>query len=58
MPEYRLSQRADADIIEIATYTIKHFGIVQARRYRDGLERVFQTLLLDCLLYTSDAADE
>ena len=44
MPEYRLSLSADADIAEIADYTIKTFGIGQAHRYRDGLERTFQML--------------
>ena len=44
MPEYRLSLSADADIAEIADYTIKTFGIEQAHRYRDGLERTFQML--------------
>jgi len=44
MTRYRLSARADADIFAIAEYTIAQFGIEQARRYRDGLERVFRML--------------
>ena len=44
MPKYRLSLSADADISEIADYTIKTFGIELAHRYRDGLERTFQLL--------------
>jgi toxin ParE1/3/4 len=44
MDKYRLSNRADSDIAEIADYTVRQFGIKQARRYRDGLEAVFQRL--------------
>lgn len=47
MRSYRLSVRADGDIAEIADYTIKKFGIDQARLYRDGLERSFQLLADD-----------
>ena len=41
MHTYRLSKRADSDIAGIADYTIRQFGIKQARRYRDGLEKIF-----------------
>ncbi len=44
MGQYRLSKRADSDIAEIADYTIRQFGIKQARRYRDGLEKIFRRL--------------
>ena len=44
MPRYHLSSRAEADLAEIADYTIETFGIKQARRYRDGLEACFRTL--------------
>src|SRR5580698_3993973 len=44
MHTYRLSKRADSDIAGIADYTIRQFGIKQARRYRDGLERTFHRL--------------
>ena len=40
----RLSKRADSDIAEIADYTIRQFGIKQASRYRDGLEKIFRRL--------------
>ena len=43
MAEYRLSRRASADLNAIADYTIDTFGIMQARRYRDGLEACFHT---------------
>jgi len=41
---YRLSRLAAADLEEIAEYTIEHFGIDQARRYRDGLKTCFDQL--------------
>jgi toxin ParE1/3/4 len=44
LAEYRLSKRAYADVLGIAAYTIERFGIQQARRYRNGLERSFQML--------------
>ena len=44
MASYRLSKRADADILEIVAFTVKRFGIEQGRRYHDGLRRVFQVL--------------
>jgi toxin ParE1/3/4 len=44
MGQYRLSKRADSDITEIADYTIRQFGLKQARRYRDGLEKIFRRL--------------
>lgn len=44
MCQYRLSKRADSDIAEIADFTISQFGIKQARRYREGLERIFRRL--------------
>src|ERR1700722_2267423 len=44
MYKHRLSKRADSDIAGIADYTIRQFGINQARRYRDGLEKIFRRL--------------
>jgi toxin ParE1/3/4 len=44
MVSFRLSTRADADILEIVAYTVKRFGIEQGRRYHDGLKRTFQVL--------------
>lgn len=44
MSGYRLSKLADSDISRIAAYTIRQFGIKQARRYRDGLESIFRRL--------------
>ena len=45
MHKHRLSKRADSDIAGIADYTVKQFGIRQARRYRDGLEKIFLRLV-------------
>ncbi len=47
MRNYRISVRADGDIAGIADYTIKTFGIAQARLYRVGLEDSFQLLADD-----------
>ena len=44
MHKHRLSKQADSDIAGIAEYTIRQFGIKQARRYRDGLEKTFRRL--------------
>src|ERR1700760_4256461 len=44
MYKYRLSKRADSDIAAIADYTIRQFGIKQARRYRDGFEKIFRKI--------------
>lgn len=44
MAEFRLSKTAAADVGDIADYTISHFGIEQARRYRDGLVECFSQL--------------
>ena len=44
MSEYRLSRRAATDLEDIADYTIKQFGVEQARVYRDSLKSCFQRL--------------
>lgn len=44
MAEIRLTSRAEADLAEIADYTIETFGIEQARRYRDEIEDCFLTI--------------
>ena len=44
MPSFRLSKRAEADLSEIADYTIETFGIDQARRYVAGLDTCFKAL--------------
>ena len=37
MASYELSPEAELDLIEIALYTIEHFGVMQASGYRDQL---------------------
>jgi toxin ParE1/3/4 len=44
MLSYRLSNRAEKDLENIAVYSIKNFGIKQARLYRDGLFKTFDML--------------
>lgn len=44
MTEYRFSRRAATDLEAIAEYTIEHFGIKQARQYRDELKTCFDQL--------------
>ncbi|MGI9305106.1 MAG: type II toxin-antitoxin system RelE/ParE family toxin [Gammaproteobacteria bacterium] len=44
MAEYWLLCDAEADLDEIADYTIEKFGLEQARVYKDGLKRAFQLL--------------
>ncbi|MDD5319808.1 MAG: type II toxin-antitoxin system RelE/ParE family toxin [Methylococcales bacterium] len=44
MAKCRLSKRAEKDLSNIAIYTIQHFGIKQARLYRDGLFKTFDTI--------------
>jgi toxin ParE1/3/4 len=41
---YRLTQRAKADIKEIYRYTVDNFGAVQAGLYLGGLEYTFDLL--------------
>jgi toxin ParE1/3/4 len=41
---YRLSRKAEEDIIAIFMYGVSQFGIQQAERYHDLLERTFQFL--------------
>ena len=41
---YRLSERADQDVEDIAVYTIRTFGVRQAQKYQEGLKRNFEFL--------------
>lgn len=50
MVRLSLSRKAEADLSEIADYTIGEFGIAQARRYRDSLEGCFSSLCANPLL--------
>lgn len=41
---YRLTNRAEAEIIDIFLYGIEQFGLLQAMVYRDSMEACFQSL--------------
>lgn len=45
MPKYRLSRLAEADLLDIATYTLRTWGQDQANRYVDDLEVCCQKLV-------------
>lgn len=51
MPNYRLSKRAKEDLIKIAEYTYKQFGVVQSNRYRDQLKQRFLIIAEQPLLF-------
>ncbi len=44
MADFRLSERAERDLIEIYDYTEETFGAYQADAYHAGLERTFDLL--------------
>ena len=44
MAEFRLSERARADLIDIYAFTVANFGVYQADAYYAGLERIFGLL--------------
>lgn len=44
MGDFRLSSKAETDLSDIADFTIKKFGIRQARIYRDELIDCFKSL--------------
>ena len=44
MTRYRFSGRATSDLEAIADFTIRRFGVDQARRYRDELSTCFSDL--------------
>ncbi|MCK2053565.1 type II toxin-antitoxin system RelE/ParE family toxin [Methylobacterium sp. 37f] len=44
MGEYRLTQRADDDLLDLFVFGLQNFGDVQAQRYRTGLDRCFRLL--------------
>ena len=44
MADFRLSERAERDLIEIYDYTEENFGAYQADAYHAGLERTFDLL--------------
>lgn len=44
MPDYEFSLDAEADLLEIATYTIRTWGPIQARSYEAALVRSFEAI--------------
>jgi len=44
MGNFRLTKEADADLLDIAGYTIAKFGLRQSKTYKDGLYNCFKTL--------------
>ncbi|PSJ65792.1 type II toxin-antitoxin system RelE/ParE family toxin [Kumtagia ephedrae] len=44
MSRYRLSERADIDLLNIFIYGVENFGERQAKRYKGGLEGCFELL--------------
>lgn len=48
--KYRISRRAENDLVDIADYTIREFGIEQARRYGSALEDCFMALAKNPLI--------
>lgn len=44
MPEYRLTNDADADLLRIFVYGLNAFGLTRSRAYRDDMIRCFQLL--------------
>lgn len=46
MSSYRLTRRAEDDLLDIFLFGLERFGLAQAERYKLGLERCF-TILAD-----------
>ena len=44
MAKFRLSRRAEADLLSIGEFTIREWGVPQAARYIDELEQCCQML--------------
>jgi len=44
MGEYRITTKADSDLLDIARFTIRKFGVEKARIYKNGLYDCFKAL--------------
>lgn len=44
MSKYRLSKAAQNDLLAIARYTVRTFGAVQSKTYRDGFKSCFDLI--------------
>ena len=51
MPNYRLSKKAESDLLEIAVHGDREFGIALSDKYRDKLKKQFSTIGNNPLLY-------
>ena len=51
MAEYRLTQKAEADLLHIALYDLEQFGLAQAQQYYDGMTQHFAELAAAPYLY-------
>lgn len=51
MPNYRLSQMAKQDLLNIATYGDEHYGVKQSDLFRERLIKRFELLSEQPLLY-------
>lgn len=51
MTSYRISKAAQADLLEIAQYGDKKYGIAQSNQYRDQLQLQFENLAQNPELY-------
>ena len=53
MGRFRLSKLAESDLANIADFGIERFGLVQARKYRDGFFACFKRIAERPFLYGS-----
>lgn len=51
MIKYRLSRKAKNDLLDIALYGDKHFGVAQSDKYRKKLKKQFSKLVDSPLRY-------
>lgn len=53
MSRYKLSQKADQDLFNIAQYGLEHYGLSKADQYRDQLKQRFEKIADAPLMYPS-----
>ena len=51
MPKYRLTQKAENDLLNIASYGIEQFGVERSRQYYNKLKQRFDKLAEQPELY-------
>ena len=51
MPKYRLTRKAENDLLSIASYGIEQFGVEQSRQYYNKLKERFDKLAEQPELY-------